>query len=128
MEAERDLVALKGCQVMERHLGDCFDGTVSSVAPFGVFVELDEIFVEGLVPLASLQDDAYGFDEQRLCLIGSITGRELHLGDSMRVRVAAVRPERREIDFVPENFDETLHHRAATRRVKPVRGRNRRRQ
>jgi len=106
MEAERDLVALKGCQVMQQHLGDVFWGKVSSVAPFGLFVELDEIFVEGLLALENLHDDSYGFDEQRLCLIGATSGRELHLGDRLRVQVAAVRCERREIDFVPEGFTE----------------------
>jgi len=104
MEAERDLVALKGCQVMQRHIGEEFAGKVASVAPFGLFVELDEIYVEGLLALENLQDDSYGFDEQRLCLIGAITGREIHLGDRLQVQVAAVRCDRREIDFVPEGF------------------------
>jgi len=127
MEAERDLVALKGCQVMEQHLGELFSARVSSVAPFGLFVELDEIFVEGLLALDSLQDDSYGFDERRLCLIGSASGREIHLGEQLRVQVASVRVERREIDFVPEGFVERTSVPTWKSRGKPLRRRGGRR-
>ena len=126
MEAERDLVALKGCQVMQGHLGEMFSGRVSSVAAFGVFVELEEVFVEGLLPRGSIDDDRYDFVEQRLCLVGATSGREVHLGDRLRVKLVAVRPERREIEFAGEGFKMSLQESKTSRRKPFKRGRGRR--
>jgi len=59
MEAERDVVELKKVQYMQQHLGEEFDGYISGVTAFGLFVELDELFVEGLIHISTLDDDLY---------------------------------------------------------------------
>jgi ribonuclease R len=100
VEAERDSVDLKKVEFMERHLGDAFDGTISGVTSFGVFVLLDAFFVEGLVHVSSMEDDYYLFIEEQYALIGERTRRRLQLGDRVRVQVASVDREERQIDFL----------------------------
>jgi len=99
-EAERDSVALKKAEFMERHLGDEFTGTVSGVTSFGVFVLLDDVFVEGLIHVNSLTDDYYSLREHEYALIGERTGRRFRLGDSLRVQVSRVDRLERKIDFI----------------------------
>lgn len=99
MQAERDLVDLRRCQIMEKRLGEEFDGTISSVAEFGFFVELDEVFVDGLVHVRTLQDDFYHFDPSVMALIGERRRQEYRVGGRVRVRVAKVELCRRRIDF-----------------------------
>jgi ribonuclease R len=98
--AERESVALKKVEYMERHLGDEFDGTVSGVTSFGIFVLLDDVFVEGLVHVNSMTDDYYIFRQDRYLLVGERSHRTFRLGDRIRVRVARVRKEDLLIDFV----------------------------
>ena len=98
-EAERDSIDLKKVEFMERHLGDEFEGKVSGVTSFGMFVRLDRYFVEGLVHVRDLGDDYYEFHEDRFALIGRNTGRRFQLADPVRVRVETVDKERRQIDF-----------------------------
>ncbi len=100
VDAERDSVDLKKTEFMEQHVGDAFEGTVSGVTSFGLFVLLDRYFVEGLVHVSSLEDDYYAFFEDRYALVGEHTGRRFRLGDRVRVQVAAVNLEERKIDFV----------------------------
>lgn len=100
VEAERDSVDLKKTEFMEQHLGDIFEGTISGVTSFGLFVLLDRYFVEGLVHVSSLEDDYYIFQEERFALLGENTGRRFRLGDRVRVQVASVNLEERKIDFV----------------------------
>lgn len=99
MEAERDLVELRRCQIMAGQIGAECDGTISSVAEFGFFVELDEMFVEGLVPLRSLTDDFYHFDPTTLSLLGQRRRRSFRIGMRVRVQVKQVELWRRRIDF-----------------------------
>lgn len=99
-EAERATVALKKVEFMERHLGDEFDGRVSGVAPFGVFVTLEDYFVDGLLHVRSLEDDYYRFSAKDYALIGERKGRRYTLGDRVRVQVSRVDKEARHIDFV----------------------------
>jgi ribonuclease R len=103
--AERDSVDLKKVQFMERHIGQEFDGRVSGVTAFGVFVRLDRWFVEGLVHMHHLDDDYYEFREDQYALIGRNTGRRYRLADPLRVRVASVDHVRRQIDFEPVPAD-----------------------
>ncbi|MGH7477620.1 MAG: ribonuclease R [Longimicrobiales bacterium] len=98
-EAERDSIELKKVEFMERHLGDDFEGTISGVTSFGLFVLLDRFFVEGLVHVSSLDDDYYVFIEEQYSLLGENTRRRFRLGDRVQVRVAAVNLEERKIDF-----------------------------
>jgi len=100
MAAERDSVDLKKVEFMRRHLGDEFAGTIASVRAFGFFVLLDAYFVEGLVHVSSLEDDYYLLVEDEYALVGEHGGRRFRLGDRVRVRVAAVDTEERQIDFV----------------------------
>jgi ribonuclease R len=84
---------------MEDKLGETFRGIISSVRPFGFFVELEEILVEGLVHVTSLTDDYYLFDESRYRLAGDHTGRIFKIGDQVYVRVARADRRMRQIDF-----------------------------
>jgi ribonuclease R len=100
-DAERDSVALKKAEFMESHLGGEFSGTVSGVTTFGVFVLLDDFFVEGLIHVNSLMDDYYVLREGEYALVGERTGRRFRLGDPLRVQVARVDRLERKIDFIP---------------------------
>jgi ribonuclease R len=97
--AERDSIELKKIEFMERHLGDEFSGTVSSVTAFGFFVLLDDFFVEGLVHVNALRDDYYEFRDEEYALVGSRRGRRFRLGDRVLVEVARLDKEERHIDF-----------------------------
>lgn len=98
-EAERDSVELKSIEFMERHLGDEFEGTISGVTAFGLFVLLDAYQVEGLVHVSGLDDDYYQHDEERHALVGRRRGRRFRLGDRVKVTVARTDREARQIDF-----------------------------
>ena len=98
--AERESVDLKKVEYMERHLGDEFFGTVSGVTSFGIFVLLDDVFVEGLVHVNSMTDDYYIFRQDRYLLVGERSHRTFRLGDRLEIRVARVDKEELFIDFV----------------------------
>ena len=98
--AERESVDLKKVEYMERHLGDEFFGTVSGVTSFGIFVLLDEVFVEGLVHVNSMRDDYYVFRQDRYLLVGERSHRTFRLGDRQKIRVARVDKEELLIEFV----------------------------
>ena len=100
MEAERDVVELKKVQFMQRHLGEEFDGYIAGVTAFGFFVELEKLFVEGLVHISTLDDDLYSYMEKQHSLIGRRLKRVFRIGDRVRVTVAAVVPATRRIEFV----------------------------
>jgi ribonuclease R len=99
MEAERESVELKKIEYMERHLGDVFEGTVSGVAPFGLFVLLDDVLVEGLVHVSHLLDDYYHFVEVEYSLVGEVRRRSYRLGDRLRVQVVSVDRESQKLDL-----------------------------
>lgn len=100
VDAERDSVDLKKTEFMAQHVGDVFDGTVSGVTSFGLFVLLDRYFVEGLIHMSSLGDDYYVFLEDKFALVGEHTRKRYQLGDRVTIRVASVDLEERKIDFV----------------------------
>ena len=99
MEAEREIIDRLRVQFMTHKVGEEYQGVISGVTSFGFFVELDEIFVEGLVRLSSLHDDHYLFSERTFSLIGKRTKRQFRLGDRVQVRVINVNPARREIEL-----------------------------
>jgi ribonuclease R len=105
MEAERDVVQLKKIQYMQDKVGQTYDGFVSGVTSFGMFVELAEIFVEGLVHISMLGDDYYEHLERQHALRGWRTRRTFRVGDPVRVEVAGVSVERRQIDFRIEGME-----------------------
>jgi ribonuclease R len=99
MEAERAAVKVMQVEFMKRHVGDEFHGVISGVARFGIFVEIQDLLVEGMIHVRDLQDDYYTYDEKKYALIGRRTGKQYRLGDLVPVRVIRVNPEEREIDF-----------------------------
>jgi ribonuclease R len=99
MEAERAAVKVMQVEFMKRHVGDEFHGVISGVARFGIFVEIQDLLVEGMIHVRDLQDDYYTYDEKKYALIGRRTGKQYRLGDLVKVRVIRVNPEEREIDF-----------------------------
>jgi len=99
-EAERESVKLKQVEYIRQHVGEQFEGVISGVTKFGVFVELSEILVEGMVHVRDLDDDYYEYDERTYRLIGRYTGKVYKLGDPVEVIVAAANIEKREVDFV----------------------------
>lgn len=100
VEAERESVKLKQVEYIRRHLGEQFSGVVSGVTKFGVFVELSDLLVEGMVHVRELDDDYYEYDERTYSLVGRDTGRTFRLGDRVEVVVAGANMESREVDFV----------------------------
>ena len=99
MEAEREILDRYRVRFMKEKIGEELEGVISGVMAFGFFVELKEIFVEGLVRVTSLHDDYYQYHENRYCLIGERTHRTFRIGDEVKVRVDRVDVERRHIDF-----------------------------
>ena len=86
---------------MQNKLGQVFTGTINGVTAFGLFVELDEIFVEGLVHISTLKSDYYKFDPAKHRLLGERTGHIFRLGEKMTVMVARVDLDERKLDFEP---------------------------
>ncbi len=99
-DATRDVDAWLKCYFMQDHVGDEFEGTVSGVAGFGVFVTLDELFIDGLVHISDLGSDYFQYDPQRHLLKGERTGVRYQLGARVKVRVVRVDLEASKIDFV----------------------------
>lgn len=100
-KAEREVDDLKMAEYMSSHVGEHYDGIISGVTEFGIFVELPNT-IEGLVRLSSLEDDFYDFNEKTYSLIGRRTGNQFHLGDAIKVIVAKADVISRQIDFVME--------------------------
>lgn len=98
VDAERDTDKLKKCEFMLDKVGEEFDGIISSVTSFGMFIELDNT-VEGLIRLSDLSDDYYHFHELHMVLIGERTSKVYRIGDEVKIRVARVDMEEFNIDF-----------------------------
>ncbi|MBL1376842.1 ribonuclease R [Zobellella iuensis] len=105
-DATRDVADWLKCEYMLDHVGNEFGGTIANVTGFGFFVRLDEIHIDGLVHISSLQNDYYQFDPARQMLIGETFRRRYRLGDKVKVRVMAVNLDDRKIDF--ETVEEAL--------------------
>src|SRR6202140_2470993 len=98
-EAERGLMEWKKVKFMERRIGEDFDGLIISVTKFGFFVELTDLFVEGLVPLNTLTDDRYPYHEDARQIIGQRSRKTYSLGDRVRVLVDRIDPVEKKIQF-----------------------------
>ena len=103
MEAERASVKVMRVEYMKRHLGDEFDAIISGVTNFGLFVEITDSLVEGLIRVRDMEDDYYTYDEKHYSLIGRRTKKRYRLGDKVRIQVVRVNPEDRQIDFILVN-------------------------
>ncbi len=100
VKAERQLQSIKKARFMSRHLGEEFEGIISSVAKFGIFVLLRQFDLDGLVKVESLGKERFEFDEESLTLNGKRSGVIFQMGDEVRVQVAATNTELGQIDFV----------------------------
>ncbi|WP_079214033.1 ribonuclease R [Ventosimonas gracilis] len=98
-EATRDVVNWLKCEFMQDRIGETFDGVISSVTGFGLFVELSGIYVEGLIHVTALPDDYYHFEPAHQSLSGERSGRSFRLGDSVQIRVMRVDLDERKMDF-----------------------------
>ena len=107
-EAEREILQWKKVRFMADKVGDSFDGYITGVAPFGMFVELIDHYVEGLVHVTTMADDYYRYREQTHSLFGENTRKTYRLGDRVRVQIVKVDMERRQIDLGLEDVLEKV--------------------
>lgn len=114
-EATRDAVTALKCEYMQSHIGETFEGIITSVTGFGVFVELNDIYIEGLIHITTLPKDYYQFEPVTHRLVGEHSGTQFQLGDSVRVNLVAVNMDERKIDF------ELVEHENNPRSRKPSR-------
>jgi ribonuclease R len=98
-DATRDVQLWLKCEYLRHHIGDEFAGVVASVTRFGMFVELTDIYMEGLVHISALPSDYYHFDQASQRLVGEHTRQTYQLGDAVRVQVARVDLDDRKIDL-----------------------------
>jgi ribonuclease R len=97
--AERSSIKYKQVEFMSDKLGQIFDGVISGVTEWGIYVELNANKCEGMVPIRDLDDDFYEFDEKTYSLIGRRKKRRYRLGDPITVKVARANLERKQLDF-----------------------------
>jgi ribonuclease R len=102
-DATRDVEAWLKCFYMRDHLGSVYDGTISSVTGFGLFVALDDLYVEGLIHVSELGADYFHFDAAKHQMLGERTGKRYRLGDRVKVKVVRVDMESTKIDFTLES-------------------------
>jgi len=100
-DASRDVENWLKCYYMRDHVGRTFSGSITGVVPFGLFVTLDDYFVDGLVHISELGRDYFQFDAARHMLLGERSGKRFRLADRMTVKLVRVDLETRKIDFVP---------------------------
>lgn len=100
VQAERESTKLKQVEYIRDHLGDNFEGVVTGVTNFGIFIELQEMLVEGLLHVRDLDDDYYELDEENYSLVGRYTGKAYKPGTSVEVTVVGANLEKRQIDFM----------------------------
>jgi len=98
-EASRDVQSWLKCEYLQDHVGASYKGVISSVVSFGLFVELSDLYVEGLVHVSSLQNDYYHFDAAGYRLVGERSGQSYKLGDQVLVKVVRVDLDDRKVDF-----------------------------
>lgn len=98
-EAERASVKVMQVEYMKRHVGDEFAGVITGVTNFGIFVEINDLLVEGMIPVRELTDDYYLYDEKHYALRGRSRGKVYRLGDHVSIKVLSVDAEGRKIDF-----------------------------
>ncbi|MCG8608969.1 MAG: ribonuclease R [Pseudomonadales bacterium] len=98
-DATRDVESWLKCEFLQQHVGDVYPGVISAVTSFGLFVELSDLFIEGLVHVSSLSNDFYHYDAVKHRLVGERTGTSYRLGDLLEVQVVRVDLEERKIDY-----------------------------
>jgi ribonuclease R len=97
--AERASIRYKQVEFMQDHLGEIYDGIISGVTEWGLYVEIKENMCEGLVPIRDLADDYYDFDEKNYCLKGRRNNRQYVLGDEVKIQIARTDLDNKQLDF-----------------------------
>jgi ribonuclease R len=100
-EATRDVEAWLKCEYMESRTGEAFDGVITGVTNFGLFVQISELLIDGLVHVTSLANDYYHYEAASQQLVGERFGKKYRLGEAMRVKVQRVDMDTRKIDLRP---------------------------
>lgn len=120
-DATREAVDWLKCEFMLDKVGEEFDGIITSVTSFGLFIELKDIYVEGLAHISTLHNDYYQFDPIKRALLGERSGRRYRLGDPVRVKVARVNLDEREMDFqlMDEIGESNTPKKANSKKAKP---------
>ena len=103
--AERASIKYKQVEFMKDKIGEEFEGIISGVTDWGLYVEISENKVEGMIPLRELDDDFYFFDEDEYCISGRSNGRVFRLGDDIKIQIARANLERKQLDFVLADGD-----------------------
>ena len=98
--AERASIKYKQVEFMSERMGEVFEGTISGVTEWGLYVEINENKCEGMIPMRELDDDYYDFDEKSYCLTGRRYHKKYSLGDPIRIKVARANLERKQLDFM----------------------------
>jgi ribonuclease R len=98
-EAERDVDDLKKAEYMSKRIGSVYEGMVSSLTHFGMFVQLDNT-IEGLIHFSNMVDDYYYFDDDKYCIVGERTHKIYRIGDMVKIKVIGADVVRRSVDFV----------------------------
>lgn len=112
--AERASIKYKQVEFLADHLGEVYDGVISGVTEWGLYVELNNNKCEGMVPIRDLTDDYYEFDEKNYCIVGRHTNTRYRLGDNITIQVARANLERKQLDFAiiderhPRRDEDTL--------------------
>ncbi|MDR2792000.1 MAG: S1 RNA-binding domain-containing protein, partial [Tannerellaceae bacterium] len=114
--AERASIKYKQVEFMRDKLGQTFDGLISGVTEWGLYVELNETKCEGLVPIRDLNDDYYEFDDKNYCLVGRHTRHTYRLGDPLTIQVASANLERKQLDFKLLDTQPAPHRPATSKR------------
>ncbi|GIU24686.1 ribonuclease R [Shewanella colwelliana] len=122
-EATRDVNDWLKCEFMQDHVGDTFEAVIASVTHFGMFVRLNDLFIDGLVHISSLGSDYYQYDNMRQRLVGEASGQIYQLGDAVTVKVAGVNLDDRQIDLMMVGDDAGSPRR--TKGKKPLTARER---
>ena len=97
--AERASIKYKQVEFISEHIGEVYDGTISGITEWGIYVEINENKCEGMVPMRDLGEDYYDFDEKNYCLIGRKRHQRFSLGDPVRIKVARANLEKKQLDF-----------------------------
>jgi len=122
-EATRDVESWLKCYFMQDKVGQVFEGTVAGVTGFGLFVELDDVFIEGLLHVTELDSDYFTYDKQKHAMIGERTNLQYRLGDRLKVKVVRVDLETSKIDFSLVGGEAKIQPKKIEKKVKKVRRR-----
>lgn len=97
--AERASIKYKQVEFMSEHIGDVYDAVISGVTEWGIYAEINENKCEGMIPMRTLQDDYYEYDDANYCLVGRRTHKRYSIGDPLQIRIARANLDKRQLDF-----------------------------